>query len=135
MDDAPILAAEALEITHIGFVGDAAQLVEVGISSAESGVDVVWQADKPFALNQGDTITLRVTATDPTFANTLSGNARRYLEVRYICNGQESASYVELSYRMRRNPYEVYAAEVDGVDILSYYTEYNTKVFQISSYS
>lgn len=128
-------AKEALEITQIGFVGDAAQIAEVSIFSAETGVDVTWNEGEGFPVNQGDTITLRVHATDPVFANTLTGSTRRHLEVRYTCNGTESAAYVELGYRMRRNPYEIYAAEVDGVDILSYYTEYYVKAFQSSSYS
>lgn len=119
---------EDLEIVEVSFLGENAPTIkELTLSSAETGVDALWDQSQPFAVSKGDTITLRGSACAPTLARRTSGSLRRYLKVEYVCNGKPACTVLELDYRMRLNSYEAYAALVDGVDMQSYYTDYYFK--------
>ena len=117
-------ASEDLEITKIQFLGDSASVLSANISSESTGVNLQWDDEAPFGVEAGDSVTLQVTAQVPNFANTLRGSARLYLEVQYRSGGEVFSYYVELTYRMRQNPYEIYAAEVDQIDLMPYYLDY-----------
>lgn len=90
-------------------------------------VNSVWDGTTPISMAAGDTITFHLTGTDTAFQNTLVGNTQVYLIFQYTCQGVQYEEYCEMSFRIRCDPFQYYAFQEDGLDIVSYYTAYLPK--------
>lgn len=128
--DLTVAAAEDLTIDKAFFSNPETQPVELSyVVQLPDGnvVNSVWDGTTPISMAAGDTITFHLTGTDTAFQNTLVGNTQVYLIFQYTCQGVQYEEYCEMSFRMRSNPFQYYASQEDGLDIVSYYTAYLPK--------
>lgn len=128
--DLTVAAAEDLTIDKAFFPNPETQPVELSyVVQLPDGnvVNSVWDGTTPISMAAGDTITFHLTGTDTAFQNTLVGNTQVYLIFQYTCQGVQYEEYCEMSFRMRSNPFQYYASQEDGLDIVSYYTAYLPK--------
>ena len=77
-------------------------------------------------LSEGTTVNPIVTINDPDIIGKLSNYKVYYLIMEYEVNGTKYSTDFSSSFFTNLDQYEIYAAEVDGIDILSYYIDYYT---------
>lgn len=128
--DLTVSAAQDVTIDKIFFSNPETQPVELSyVVQLPDGnvVNSVWDGTTPISMAAGDTITFHLTGTDTAFQNTLVGNTQVYLIFQYTCQGVQYEEFCEMSFRIRCDPFQYYASQEDGLDIVSYYTAYLPK--------
>lgn len=92
-----------------------------------AAIDTTWDITKPFKLSAGDSIVLNVKIYDPFFAGTLGGWDTIYLLLDYSYKGETYELGVPHYCVQRLDDPFAYIAMEDGIDILSYYTDYRNR--------
>ncbi len=120
-------AKENLVLEGVSFwKNDAAQVLgcKVNLTLPDgSTMDIAWDGKSPLDIDKGTSISLHVEGADPILANQLTGSIRAYTVVHYSCNGVQRSFEVPANLQIYPNPYEIYAAYEDGLDVMAYYLD------------
>lgn len=107
-----------IELEDIYFAGcDSTIIDEIRIVS--DGMDYIWDKTETNSFGKEDEFTISVLCHDEMMKKMLSCN--RYLVFKYLYNGKEYETYVEIQCRIRLDGYEMFALDDNSVD---YKTEY-----------
>lgn len=109
------------------YKNDAIEIRKVSVTqTTDDGatIDTEWNITKPFKLSAGETIVLNVEIADPFFAGTLGGWDAIYLLIEYQYNGKTYELGMPFYCVQTLDDPFAYIAMEDGIDILSYYTDY-----------
>ncbi len=113
-----------IELKDIYFVGsDKTVIDEIEIES--NGVNYVWDKSNSDLFYKGSEVTMSIMCYDETIKKFTSCN--RYLVLKYLCDGKEYETYVEIQLRVRLDRYEMFAMDDESVDYKSEYIRYNNK--------
>ncbi|MBE5935320.1 MAG: hypothetical protein E7262_05955 [Lachnospiraceae bacterium] len=101
---------------------DNVEVIEVYFCDEASGMDMKFNKD--MKLNKGTEGNIYVCLKDKMFQNKLLYNSNLILDIEYEVKGKSVHNLITLHFSTKMSPYEIYADIVDGVDVLSYYTDY-----------
>ena len=122
VDNLEFTADSDVEINDLYFAAnDSAKIDEIVVQ--ENGTDYKWDKSEPIALSQSESLKLSIKFHDDTLKKFTSCN--KYLVIKYTCDGKEYETYIDLSYRIRIDRYEMFAMEDDTVDYQKVYIENN----------
>lgn len=122
VDDLEFTAESDVELKDIYFIAnDSAKIDEIVVQ--ENGTDYKWDKSEAIALSKSESLKLSIKFHDDTLKKFTSCN--KYLVFKYTCDGKEYETYIDLSYRIRIDRYEMFAMEDDTVDYQKVYIENN----------
>lgn len=128
LDDVKYNAVEDVTITGLSFYkADEVKIKSVSVTETTadgSTIDTTWDTKKPIKLSAGESIILNIEIADPYFANTLGGWNIRYLMIEYQCKGKTYELPITFQCHQTLSDPFAYIAMEDGIDILSFYTDY-----------
>lgn len=84
-----------------------------------------WDCKTPIEVDEGSEIVLEnLVFQDPSLAGKLQASVFRYTSMNYTNNGELFQCLIQVSARLRADPWDTYANTLDGVDMLPYYLEF-----------
>ena len=119
-------ATKSIVISDVLFYRDTAELTRVIMEKTDQDGNVtnfIWHGES-VGLSKGEHLSLSIEGNSNVLKATCVGSCSEYLIVQYSCEEKEYDSSVELFYRMRLNPYELYAVKEDHLAYLPYYYYY-----------
>lgn len=92
----------------------------------ETGMSMesVWDGSSDLTIDQGERLTLFISLYLPEMAGAENYCGTVYLPLEFEAEGQSSVVPFYTSFLEERNPYELCAQYLDGIDIQSYYVDY-----------
>ncbi len=128
-DDFSFTCSEDIKITGFYLLNESANISNITLESEtdDAALDQIWDSI-PMDFSKGTVLTPLISV----YEKALEGNATYftiiYVVMEYEINGQKFEAYYHSMFRTRPNAYEVYASEVDEVDVLSYYLNFYDKI-------
>ncbi len=101
---------------------DSISVKDVVFKDATNGMDRKF--DGELSSKKGDKGNICITLVDEEFKSKLCYSANMFLDIEFEAGDTTEHECIPVQFNTRLDPYEVYADEVDGVDILSFYTKY-----------
>lgn len=96
--------------------------------------EMKWDGKTPMQILRDETARINIICKDPQLAGVLEAMTTKYIMIHYLSSdNKECAEVVQGIYRMRQGLYDLYA-ESEGINILSYYLNYNifnSKLIQV----